>query len=424
LEDTLAMSEKERRCLVAMRLHHEGKETLADGAKRVGVGPRQMRRKYKRYREEGDRGLCHRSRGRPSNRAKPPEVKEAALKQYREGMAGFGPTFAQEKLSERGWHVDHETLRRWLLEAGLWERARKRKAHRRWRERKAHFGEMVQMDGTFFDWFGSGRKDCLFDMVDDATGATFALLFEEETTEGAMRTLMGWIERYGVPRALYTDRKSVYITEREPTLEELEKGEVPLTQFGRACSRLGIRIIAAHSPQAKGRVERKNGVYQDRLAKELKMRGIGTLDAANEFLQAGFLDQLNEKFSRAPAQPEDYHLPLPPGLKLEDVFCFEESRKVSNDWTVRYENRVFQITGPPRSIPPAKGVVFIRRRLDGGLRMYYRERPIDFREIAFPSVPARAASRPAGERKGGVRRPKPAVDHPWRGHRFGAGAPA
>jgi len=176
--------------------------------------------------------------------------------------------FAHEKLAEQDLEVDHETLRRWLLQAGLWQKRRKRREHRSRRERRAHFGELVQMDGSPRHWLGNEAPEhCLMELVDDATGNTLSLMDTAETTALAMRTLWWWIDRFGVPRALYTDKKNIYVSDRQPTVEEQVAGEEPLTPFGKICQNLGIEIIAANSPQAKGRVERKHGVYQDRFLK-------------------------------------------------------------------------------------------------------------------------------------------------------------
>ena len=252
------MSQRERSRLVMMTRVREKAMSIKEASGALGVSYRQGRRIYKRYMEEGDKGLIHRNRGQPSNRGKASEVKEAVLGLYRERYWDFGPTLAAEKLVERdGYEVGHETLRRWLLAAGLWKRQRKRPKYRQ-RERKAHFGELVQMDGSHHKWFEDrGEERCLMDMVDDATGNTQALISEEETIVAAMKVLWVWVERYGIPKALYVDWKNVYVTQREPTLEEQLAGEFPLTQFGRACQKLGIEIITANSPQAKGRVERK-----------------------------------------------------------------------------------------------------------------------------------------------------------------------
>ena len=351
---SLAMSQKERSRLVVMSRVREQTMTIREASEMVGVSYRQCRRIYKRYVKEGDKGLVHRNRGRPSNRRKTPEVKEMALALYREQYWDFGPTLAAEKLVERdGYEVNHETLRRWLLAAGLWKRQRNRPKHRQWRERKAHFGELVQMVGSHHMWFsGQEDKDCLMDMVDDATGRTLALMSEEETTVAAMRVLWAWVEKYGIPKALYVDWKNVYVTQREPTLEEQLSGELPLTQFGMACKKLGIEILPANSPQAKGRVERKHGVYQDRWVKELRLAGIRDIEGANQSL-LGFTESLNTKFAVEPRSSVDFHRPVPQDMDFRSVFCLEEQRTVGNDWVVRYKNHFFQIL-PQSKLPPAK----------------------------------------------------------------------
>jgi len=350
----LAMSQKERSRLVVMSRVREQTMTIREASEMVGVSYRQCRRIYKRYVKEGDKGLIHRNRGRPSNRRKAPGVKEIALALYREQYWDFGPTLAAEKLVERdGYEVNHETLRRWLLAAGLWKRQRNRPKHRQWRERKAHFGELVQMVGSHHMWFsGQEDKDCLMDMVDDATGRTLALMSEEETTVAAMRVLWAWVEKYGIPKALYVDWKNVYVTQREPTLEEQLSGELPLTQFGMACKKLGIEILPANSPQAKGRVERKHGVYQDRWVKELRLAGIRDIEGANQSL-LGFTESLNTKFAVEPRSSVDFHRPVPQDMDFRSVFCLEEQRTVGNDWVVRYKNHFFQIL-PQSKLPPAK----------------------------------------------------------------------
>ena len=275
MEGFLLMSEKERKRKSVFDAVRVGRLTLVKAAKRVSLSYRQCRRLYKRYREEGDAGLVHRSRGRPSNRAKPSAFKAHVLERYAERYQGFGPTLAAEKLAEDGYSLSPETLRRWLLAAGLWKKRRKRSKHRARRERKAHFGELVQLDGSHHRWFGPERAECcVMDMVDDATGVTMALMAEQETTEAAMRLLWQWVERYGIPQALYVDRKTVFITDREPTLEEQLAGQAPMTAFGQACAKLGIQLIPANSPQAKGRVERRHGVLQDRFVKELSLRAL------------------------------------------------------------------------------------------------------------------------------------------------------
>lgn len=366
------MSQRERSRLVMMSRVRDRKLTIREASEVLRISYRQGRRIYKRYTEEGDRGLIHRNRGQPSNRRKPLEVKEAVLRLYREQYWDFGPTLASEKLLEReGYEVDHETLRRWLKGAGLWERQRRRPKHRQWREPKAHFGELVQLDGSHHEWFEErGEKGCLMDMVDDATGKTLAIMSEEETTAAAMKVLWAWIEKYGIPKALYTDWKNVYLTKREPTLEEELSGELPLTQFGKACKKLEIEIVPASSPEAKGRVERKHGVYQDRWVKELRLAGIGDIETANQFLP-GFAEKLNAKFAKQPRSSADYHRPVPEELDPGSVFCLEETRTVGNDWVVRYKNRFLQIL-PQSNLPPAKNKVTVQERLDSSIHLVYR----------------------------------------------------
>jgi len=413
--DVLRMSEKERRRLMEVEKVVSGEQRIADGAFKLRVSCRQMKRSVALFRREGDAGLCHRNRGRPSNRRKSHEMKAVVIATYEEQFAGWGPTLASEKLSEMGHEVDHETLRRWLLAAGLWRRARKRKPYRRRRERKAHFGELVQIDGSPHDWLGTGQEICLMDLVDDATGKGFFRFFERETTEAAMVVARRWVRAYGIPCTLYSDRHTIYHTNREPSLEELERGEKPLTAFGKACAKLGIEIIPASSPQAKGRVERRNGVLQDRLAKELQYRKIRTIEEANAFLDGGYVDVFNERFEKKPESPADYHRPLLKGTDLDAVFAFEETRKVSNDWTVSYCNQLLQITGPGRHVPPAKSTVLVQERLDGSLRLYYRGRAVPFTAVLSRPAPLKTQEPIHKARKPWI----PPQDHPWREFRFG-----
>lgn len=412
----MVMSAKERRRKVEFEGVREGRLTIKEAAKRLGLSYRHCRRAYKRFCEEGDEGLAHRRRGRPSNRAKPKAFKEAVLERYRDRYEGFGPMLAWEKLVEEGYELGRETLRVWLTEAKLWEPHRERARHRKRRERKEHFGEMVQMDGSHHKWFGDeAPESCLMDMVDDATGETLALMGERETTELAMRTLWLWCERYGIPRALYVDRKNVFVTDREPTLEEQLAGEEALTEFGKACKKLGIEIIPARSPQAKGRVERKHGVYQDRFVKELGLQRITTTAEANALLQNGFSKTLNRKFARPPRSKTDLHRPAPTKRELSEVFSIEKLRTVTNDWTVRCENRFYQILKENNPLPWPRQKLTVRRLLDGTIQLLYRDRKLKFKEIAPPPAPLRytepAAPRPVAAPKN---KHKPAPDHPWR----------
>lgn len=380
-QETLRMSAKERQRLTVMGQVETGGLTLREGADAMGLSYRQAKRVWKRYREQGALGLVHRHRGRISNRRTDPATREAIVRAYRRAYGDFGPTLASEKLEERdGLWVNHETLRRWLHDERLWVSKRALRRHRKQRTRRSSFGALVQMDGSHHAWFEDrGESCCLMVMVDDATGRVVARLAGEETTRAAFEVLRLWIERYGLPQALYTDRKSVYEALRAPTEAEKRQGSGPLTDFGRACFRLGIRLILAHSPQAKGRVERKNGLLQDRLVKELRLAGIVDREEANALLP-DFLDGLNDRFAAAPRSPIDSHRPAPPPPVLDDLLGWEVERTVQNDFTVRYEGRTYQIEPQPGA-PRPRARITVRRRMDDSLALLYQDQLLKFHKV-------------------------------------------
>ena len=390
---------------------------LREAACLLKVSYRQTKRLWRRYQQEGAASLKHGSAGRRSNRAKPEKLRRKVLKLVREkysGAAGerFGPTLAAEHLaSEDGLEVDAETLRRWMLAEGLWSRTRKRKPYRERRERRKHFGELVQLDGSFHQWLEKrGPRACLMNMVDDATGTTLARFAEEETTWAAVEILQAWIAQHGVPRALYTDWKNVY--KRKPTENELEAGVKPAaTQFGRMCARLGIEIIAAHSPQAKGRVERNHGTHQDRLVKKLRRKKIADYEAANMFLAGEYLAEHNERFARKPTAAADYHSQAPSAKQLRRIFRLEHERTISNDWVIRHAGRFYQLQRQSQNYAPVKAKVTVYESADGTLELEYRGRSLGYREI--PELPARKTKR-AATRKHPHRGHTPSADHPWR----------
>src|SRR5262245_5054613 len=325
-----------------------GTLSVTAAAVAMRVSYRQAKRLYRRYRTEGAAGLKHRNAGRRSNAARAEAEREHVLALVREKYSGasderFGPTLAAEHLaSEDGRHVHHDTLRRWMLAAGLWSRARKRSPHRRRRERKAHFGELVQLDGSFHPWFERrGGPSCLLTMVDDATGQSLGQFGAQETIWAAVGVLRLWIEQFGVPRALYTDWKNVYV--RVPNAEERASGTPALTQFGRMCAALGITLIPASSPQAKGRSERHHGTHQDRLVKKLRRGGICDVSAANAFLATAYWPEHNARFAHAAASAEDFHTRAPSATVLARLFRLETERTVGNDWVVQYHNRCLQL---------------------------------------------------------------------------------
>jgi len=395
---------------------------VVDAAALLGVSYRQAKRLWKRYREEGAVGLKHRSAGRRSNRAYGGQWRRRVLGRVREKYGGavgerFGPTLAAEHLaSEDGLRVDAETLRRWMLAEGLWSRERRRRRHRRRRERKEHWGELVQMDGSFHRWLeGRGPQGCLMDLVDDATNTTLARLGEEETIWAAAGALRAWIERYGVPQALYVDWKNLY--KRGANAQERLRGEEPITQFGRMCEKLGIELIAASSPQAKGRVERVHGTHQDRLVKKLRRQQITTHAQANAYLEAEYLPEHNRRFQRAATRPEDYHRGAPGAAALDRIFRLERERTISDDWVVRYDNRFFQLEPESRNYAPARGKVVVCEAREGGLAIEYRGRAVPWREIAVPVPPRVPPARPRSEpATASIAKRKwvPPADHPWR----------
>lgn len=359
-----------------MGLVVDGKRSLAEAAEVMGVSYRQAKRILHRYREEGAAGLVHRNLGKPSGRRTDEALRHAVLKKYEEEYSDFGPTLAAEKLAERdGLPVDHETLRRWLIAEGMWKARRQRRRYRSRRDRKRRFGELVQFDGSHHEWFEDRRgKCCLMNMVDDATGTTLSFLDDQETTEGALRLLWAWIERYGVPEAVYCDRKNAFVLDREPTINEQLEGITPKSTFERACEKLGIEVIVARSPQAKGRVERNHGVYQDRFVKELRLAGIDEIGKANALLRESFLDTLNAKFAKPPIDPADAHVALLAGQRLENILCFEERRVVAEDYVVQFERRLLQIQRQKRvRLPAPRTQVIVRKWLDGSVHVFTKD---------------------------------------------------
>ena len=328
-----------------MGMVQEGAIALGEAAIRLKISYRHAKRIYKRYRKEGDAGVLHRSTGKPSNNRLDEALVRKAIEIYADRYSDFGPTLAAEKLFEReGIVINHETLRRELIKAGYWKRTKRRHAYHVRRAPRERFGELVQFDGSHHDWFeGRGKKCCLMNMVDDATGTTLSFLREQETTKAAMELLWAWIERYGIPQAVYCDRKNAFVIDREPTIDEQLRGITPKSPFEVACERLGIEVIVAYSPEAKGRVERNHAVYQDRFVKELRLAKISSIPEANDFLEQYYIPTINTRFARPAAEPEDAHVPLLDATDLNDIFSFEESRKVSRDHVIQYGRRFFRI---------------------------------------------------------------------------------
>jgi transposase len=411
--ETIVMSRRERHRLEMFSRVRRGEITLVKASELLGLSYRQAKRCFGRYRKEGDKGLVHRLRGQPSNRQTDARQKRRVLSLYEKKYADYGPTLAAECLGEEdGVTVSVETLRQWLLSAGLWRKCRRRRPYRQRRARKEYFGELVQMDGSHHDWFERRRAwAVLMVLIDDATSEVFAWFSEEETTIAAMEAFRGYVDCYGLPRALYVDRDSIYRCDREATISEHLAGKEPTTQFGRAMKELDVAVIMAHSPQAKGRVERVNGTLQDRLVKALRRAKISDLPSANRFLQEKFLPAFNRRFVKKAAKPGDLHRRVPRGLDLGGVLSIRETRVVQNDWTLRFENRWFQLAEMHQKLALAGRSVIVSRRLEGRLALLYGGRELSYRELPAPPRRQPEASEPAIRSHQGQR---PAADHPWR----------
>jgi hypothetical protein len=366
-----------------MEMVKQDKKTLKAASVELGVSYRQAKRIYAKYLAGGDEALVHGNKGRPSNHKTDEILISTALKLYEEQYGDFGPTLAQEKLLERdGIELGVSTLRRALIASGLWKQQRNSVAYHARRAPRERFGELVQFDGSSHAWFeGRGPRCCLITMIDDATKTRLSQFFEEETMFGAMNVLKMWIKRYGIPLSLYCDRKNAFVLSREPTNAELLEGITqPKSHFGRACDKLGIEVIAANSPQAKGRVERNHATDQDRLVKELRLAGISNIEAANSFLLDTYLPHMNDKFSRPAKKSENAHVQIGTA-KLDDILCMEFDRKVSNDYIVRFECRLFQIL-PKAKIKPRPGdKVIVRVKLDNSVHIIWKDKPILVKEI-------------------------------------------
>lgn len=410
------MSKKERQRKVILEYVSSGHFTLVEAAQRLGLSYRHIKRINRRYKLNGDKGLVHMRRGCVSNYAKPPSFKEQVLALYKANYNGFGPTFAAEKLAAQGCTVHHDTLRRWLISSGLWTKERNSPKHRSRRLRRAQFGELVQMDGSIHKWFGDDKPFCcLMNLVDDATGTTFALLADGETTEIAMMALRGWIETYGIPKALYVDLKNLYVGKVRLTDEELVEINQAFSIFKQACNKLGIEIIKAYSPQAKGRVERNHQVYQDRLVKEIKLQKLTQISQVNELLQGGFVAGLNKRFAKQAADSKDAHRPAPAKADLYDIFIWDAARCLHKDYTIRFNNQWYQIAKTSQPVRTGTTIT-VRRHLDNQLSLWSGDKKLDFHCLGS-NRPVAAAPDPkmcmASEIKAVIARVNNKRNSPW-----------
>jgi winged helix-turn helix protein len=376
-EEQLPMNQKERDRLQVL---HEAKKraiTQKQAAEQMRITERWVRKLLARMRKEGDRAVIHRLRGRRSNRKIPEAVRARAVKLVREEYGDFGPTLASEYLSERhGMEVSRETLRGWMMAAQLWK-ARRRRVEQihQWRPRRSQVGELLQWDTSEHDWLeGRGERLYLILMIDDASSRALARFVRHDSTAENLRTLRAYLKRWGRPLAVYTDQASLFQTTRQPYQEEQLRAERPKTQIGRALDELGIEWIAAHSPQAKGRVERFFGTAQDRLVKGLRKAGAGTLSEAQKYLERVYLPLWNRRFTVSPGNATDAHRPLGAEHNLDSILSHVETRTVRQDYTIQVGTRRYQIARPSVAAGLRGAAVRVEQRLDGRTAVRFRQR--------------------------------------------------
>lgn len=380
-------------------------------AKLLDLSVRQVIRLVKRVRRNGVQGLMHQLRGKASNHRHQDKYREKVIALCRRKYEGFGPTLAQEKLEELdGLYVNRETLRQWMLFEGLWELSRKGTKHRQWRERKECFGEMIQVDGSHHDWLeGRGPKLVLMGYIDDATSEVFAWFYDYEGTLPAMDSFYSYVQQYGLPHSIYIDRLKAYQSSGKLSLEEELAGKThKKSQFERALEELGVEVIHAQSPQAKGRVERLFRTFQDRLIKEMRLAGIKTKEEANQFLNR-YLPKYNQRFCVKARSQTNLHRSAPQNHELKHILSIQEKRAVRNDNTIRHDNKFYQLLGRWNGRKPKE--VMVEERPDGKLYITDKGKVLRYRAIEEPLRQARVKQKV-------LKRPKviaiPAPNHPWR----------
>ena len=423
--ERITLSQEERDRLQVLRELERGRLKQVAAAQRMKLSDRQVRRLLQRLREEGDRAVIHRLRGRPSNRKFAVCFQQKVLARVGQRYADFGPTLAAEHLAQEGFALSHETLRKWMTQAAFWRprRQRVKKIHV-WRERRASFGELVMQDSSPFRWLEDRAPACqLIAVIDDASSRIHARFVEHDTTEENLRTFGGWLRRYGRPLAHYTDKNSIFRSNGPAAIGEQLRGERARSQFGRALRELGIEGIAAQSPQAKGRIERLFATLQDRLVKEMRLAGIASIEAANHFLQTRFLPEWERRFTVAPRNPGNAHRPLGRAHRLEEILSVRVVRTVAQDHTVSWEGNLWGLTREEVCAGLRGAAVEIERRLDGSPWLRHRGR---YLPLCPCPEPARLPASPSGLRPPGLaeQTPKPKTkskpkyhvpaEHPWR----------
>jgi transposase len=390
-----------------------GKITATRVAKMLNVSERQFWRIVKKYTKQGKIGLLHSLYGRPSNHSLNEDLKEKVLKLAKDKYFDFGPTLMGECLKNKeGITINPFTLRLWLKENKLIDKLRKRKPYRTKRERKEYFGDMLQIDGSFHEWFISpnitnkeDRKVCLLSLIDDATNTMELMFDKQETTKCASLLLWKWIKKYGIPLSIYCDRRNMYITDSDRSREKTELNN-PKGFFRQMCNNLNILVIQANSPQAKGRVERSNKTHQDRLIKLMRLKNIKNIEEANKYLDEEYIEEHNKRFAVAINSNKkgggaknhnaniaigtdsdvsivDAHRKLDKNITLNDVCYVEEVRKLRNDWTISFKGKWYQLKKQSQYYPPTKSAVYVRLYTDETMNIFYRNNPIKYEEIKY-----------------------------------------
>ena len=410
-EEVLVMTGEESKRLYVIQQVLERKIRQRQAAALLGRSARQIRRLVRRVRQDGPRGIGHRLRGRRSNRRHPETLRQRVLALYGAHYADFGPTLACEKLAERHRiRLGRETLRRWLVAAGRWAGQRQAASHHQWRERKACCGEMVQIDGSHHEWLeGRGPQLVLMGYIDDATSRVFARFYDYEGTLPALESFARYAKRYGLPQSVYVDRHTTYRSPGKRTLEDELAGRArPQSQFERALSELGVQVIPAYSPQAKGRIERLFGTFQDRLVKELRLAHVTTREAAKRFLEA-YLPRYNRRFSQPARSPVTLHRPCPPRHQLHRVLTIRDRHALRHDNTVQHATQTYLLETRWNGHRPK--TIDAEVRLDGTLYLLTGDRVLRYRQLPGRPVVAPPPSRAPSRRRARI---TPAADHPWR----------
>ena len=422
MNEIVGLSKQERDRLVVLRQVKAGKLTQAAAAGQLGLSGRWVKKLMKRLRSEGDKGLAHGLRGRASNRGHGAEVRKKALELIRERYGDYGPTLAAEVLaSEHELKVNRETVRQWMSAEKIWRPKREKlKQVHVWRERRQQRGELVQWDTSTHDWLEgrSAEPVYLIGMIDDATSELTARFAAGDSSEENMRLLWRYIERYGRPVEVYTDKAGIFQVNRPMHYNKHLPAEPDETQIKRALGELGIGRIAAHSPQAKGRVERSFGTMQDRLVKGLRRAGAKTLDQANQYLWEQFEPEWKRRFSKKPASELDAHRPLRNDHDLASSLSYVETRIVDNDYTLRWFGERYQIEKGAAKPRMRKAAVRVEKRIDGTLLAQWQGKHLVLRLCAEP-LPAQTAAKktvtPKTAKPAGAVGKRPWMDGFWHG---------